>query len=94
MKSITDALVYAVTYINSRDAGDEDLAIEDDSAKGHIMAYLSDATHAEQDALADAAKRALAEEQSLIPPQQEMIDHFSIWMEDVLGRDWIGNNRI
>ena len=94
MKSITDALVYAVTYLNSRDAGDEDLADEDDSAIGHIMAYLSDATPAEQDALADAAKRALAEEQSLIPPQQEMMDHFSIWMEEMLGRDWNGNDRI
>jgi len=94
MDSIADALVYAVTHINCRNAGDEDLANEDDSAVGHIMAYLSEATLGEKNALADAAKRALAEEQSLYTPRQEMIDHFATWMEDIFGRDWNGNDQI
>lgn len=93
MNSIADALVYAVTYICTRDAEDEDLAEDDDSAISHIMAYLHDATPVEEDALANAAKRALAEEQSLITPQQTMIDHFSSWMEHMFGRDWEGNDR-
>ncbi len=93
MNSIADALVYAVTYICTRDTEDEDLAEDDDSAISHIMAYLDDATPVEEDALANAAKRALAEEQSLITPQQTMIDHFSSWMEHMFGRDWAGNDR-
>lgn len=94
MESIADALVYAVTYICTRDAEDEELIEEDDSAAGHIMAYLSNATPAEQDALADAAKRALAEEQSLNSPQPEMVEHFAVWMQHVFGPDWGGNERV
>ncbi len=93
MRSIADALVYATAYIGCRTAEDEELDDEDDSAIGHILAYLSDATPEEEDALANAAKRALSEEQSLISPQQEMIDLFSRWMELMLDRDWDGNGR-
>jgi len=91
MNSIADALVYAATHISCR--ADEDEDNEDDSAIGHIMAYLSRATSDEEDALANAAKRALAEERSLNTPQQELIDHFSTWMEQLFGRDWDGNDR-
>ena len=94
MNSIADALVYAVTYICTRDAEDEDLIADDDSAVSHLMAYLHDATPAEEDAIADAAKRALAEEQSLITPEPVMIEHFSMWMEHIFGRDWEGNERV
>lgn len=94
MKSIADALVYAVSYINCRDAEDEDLAEDGQSAVESITAYLADATAQEQDSLAAAASRALAEEQSLIYPRQEMIDDFSIWMEDMFGEDWVGNKRV
>jgi hypothetical protein len=93
MRSIADALVYATAYISSRTAENEELQNEDDSAMGHVMAYLSDATPEEEDALANAAKRALAEEQSLLSPQQEMIDLFSRWMELIISRDWDGNDR-
>lgn len=94
MNSITDALVYAVAHIRCRDASDEYLTDDDDSALGHIMAYLSEATLAERNALADAAKRALAEEQSLYTPRQEMMDYFATWMEDIFGRSWNGNDPI
>lgn len=93
MNSIADALVYAVAYISCRVDEDEDLDNEDGSVVGHIMAYLDHATPDEEDALANAAKRALAEERSLNTPQQEMIDHFSTWMEQLFGRDWDGNDR-
>ena len=58
------------------------------------MAYLNEATSAEQEALADAAKGALAEEQSLLTPEPVMIEHFSIWMEHIFGRDWEDNERV
>ena len=93
MKSIADALVYAVSYINCRDAEDDDLADDDVSAVESIAAYLSDATSAEQDALATAAKKALLEEQSLASPRRELIDDFSTWMEGLFGEDWVGNDR-
>lgn len=93
MNSIADALVYAVAHLSCRDAENEDLDNEDDAALGHIMAYLSEVATDEEDALANAAKRALAEERSLITPRQEMIDHFSNWMELMFGRDWEGNDR-
>lgn len=94
MDSISDALVYAVAHIRCRDASDEDTANDDDSALGHIMAYLSEATLAEKSALADAAKRALAEEQSLYGPNQEWMDLFATWMEDIFGRAWNGNEQV
>ena len=58
------------------------------------MAYLHNATPAEEEALAVAAKKALAEEQSLITPEPVMIEHFSMWMEHIFGRDWEGNERV
>ncbi len=94
MKAIADAMVYAAAYIDSRDQREE---FDDDdsaeSAMSHIMAYLSHATPAEEDALAAAAERALKEEQSLHHPQQDMIEFFSRWMEIMFGMDWDGNER-
>ena len=92
MDSIADAIVYAVAHISCRDESEESVE-DDDSALGHIMAYLSHATPEEKDALAAAAERALREEQSLHHPKQEMIDFFENWMEFMIGRDWDGNNR-
>ena len=97
MKSIADALVYAVAYINCHEIENEESFDDTEDASGtamsHIMAYLSHATPEEEEALAAAAKRALKEEQSLYYPQQEMIDFFERWMEYVLGGDWDGNER-
>ena len=94
MKAIADAIVYASAYIDSRDQREElDDDDSDESAMSHIMAYLSHATPAEEDALAAAAERALKEEQSLLHPQQDMIEFFSRWMEIMLGLDWDGNKR-
>ena len=92
MNSIADALVYAVASIVCREEC-EDSDECDDEAISHIMAYLSHATPEEEDALAAAAERALAEERSLHYPQQEMIDFFENWMRCVFGPDWDGNKR-
>ena len=92
MKSIADALVYSVAYLGCRE--DEDSTDDDETALSHIMAYLSQATPEEENALADAAERALEEERSLHHPQEEMIDIFSRWMEIMFGRDWDGNSRV
>lgn len=92
MNSIADALVYAIAHVACREES-EDFESSDDEAMSHIMAYLSDATPDEEEALAAAAERALAEEQSLHYPQQEMIDFFRNWMRCVFGPDWDGNQR-
>jgi hypothetical protein len=93
MKAIADAIVYAAAYIDSRDQREEFDDDRDESAMSHIMAYLSHATSTEEDALAEAAERALKEEQSLHHPQQDMIEFFSRSMEIMCGMDWDGNKR-
>lgn len=92
MKSLADAIVYAVTYINSREADDEGLD-DDVAALESIAGILANATKKEIDALAAAAKRALVDEKSADFPNEEMIEVLSTWMEDLFGGDWVGNDR-
>ena len=66
MNSMADALVYVVTYIGTREAEDEDLVADDDSAVSHIMAYLLDVTPTEIAALAGTARKSCTKEQLLI----------------------------
>ena len=81
MKSLADALVYAVVYINTRTNDDEDEDDADVGALELIAAMLSSATDAEKDALAEATKRALATKQSSRPRPQFIRDYGS-WMEN------------
>jgi hypothetical protein len=86
MHAIADALVYAVSYINCSALDDE--SRDDDGDVGaleSIAAYLRDATPAERDALAAAAERALAAEQSSPQPRHEFVRDYSRWMEDMFG---------
>ncbi|MEO1615026.1 MAG: hypothetical protein AAFV88_04200 [Planctomycetota bacterium] len=92
MKSLADAIVYGVTYINSREADDEGLD-DDVAALESIAGILANATKKEIDALAAAAKRALVDEKSADFPNEEMIEVLSTWMEDLFGGDWVGNDR-
>jgi hypothetical protein len=55
MKSIADALVYAVTYINLIGAKDEVYDDDDVNALESIAGMLNSATEEEQDALAAAS---------------------------------------
>ena len=69
MKAIADAIVYAAAYIDSRDQREEfDDDDSDESAMSHIMAYLSHATPAEEDALAAAAQRSSQRGAIVAPP--------------------------
>ena len=89
MKSIADALVYATTYINLKDAGDED---DDVGALESILSFISNASEKEKDALADAAKRA-HEAETKSNGREEWISDYASWMEDMFGEDWQGNER-
>lgn len=89
MKAIANSIVYAVAYINCRKGGDDDADVE---ALESIAFTLRSATDKELDALSDAAERALAEEKSG-SRREEFIRIYSMWMEDTIGDDWIGNRR-
>lgn len=92
MKATSDALVYAVTYINLREC---DRGADDDSDVGaleSIAAMLRSGTREEEDALAAAAERALVEERSGAG-REEFIRLYGTWMEDMFGEGWTGNNR-
>jgi hypothetical protein len=90
MKAIADALVYAVTYINLRNAGD---ALDDVGALESIAGFLHNASVEEENALAAAAERALAAELTLAP-REEFAKNYKTWMEDMFGEAWLGNKRV
>ena len=93
MNSIADALVYAVAHIGCREDVEDD-GESDSEALDHIGAYLANATREEEDVLAEAAQRALAEEKSLFDPNPEMVKFFENWMQFVFRWDWEGNERV
>jgi hypothetical protein len=96
MKSLADALVYAVSFINCRAVEDDDSNYDDGDvgALESIAAFLHTATPAEEDALAAAAERALAAEQAAPSPRPEFVEDYERWMEDMFGDGWEGNRRV
>jgi hypothetical protein len=54
---------------------------------------LDSATAEEQDALAAAAERALADEMNHAL-REEFVRDYKTWMEDMFGEGWVGNRRI
>src|SRR5262245_41964678 len=95
MDAIADALVYAVTYINCRgEDGDEEFLDDDVGALESIAACLRNTTPAEQDALATAAERALAEERSSRKPRPKFLRDYAHWMEEMFVEGWKGNRRV
>jgi len=93
MKAIADALVYAVTYINLRGGENEAYDDGDVGALESIAGMLHSATAEEEDALAAAAERALADETNHTS-RDEFIRDYQTWMEDIFGEDWVGNKRV
>jgi hypothetical protein len=95
MEKLADALVYAVSYINCRDEdGDETYLREDVKALEWLAHILQQTTDTEQDALAAAAKRALAAELAAgAPPDSKWVRDYGRWMEDMFGENWSGNER-
>lgn len=91
MRSLADALVYAVTYINLWD--DEREEYDDVGALESISAHLQDASPEEQNALAQAAERALAKELASANPRTAFVEDYRTWMEDMFGEPWLGNRR-
>lgn len=96
MDAIADALVYAVSYINCRPLEDHESRYDDDDvvALESIAAFLTTATPAEEDALAAAARRALAAELASPRPRPEFVEDYSRWMSDMFGEGWDGNQRV
>lgn len=95
MEAIADALVYAVTYINCRSLADAESRYDDGDvgALEGIAAFLHNATPAEEDALAVAAERTLAEERAAAAPRPEFVRDYERRMEDMFGEGWQGNCR-
>lgn len=94
MKSLADALVYAVAYIDICDDRDGDFLDDDVGALESIVGFLNDATTEEQDALAEAAQRALHQERASRQPRAKFIRAYENWMEETFGpEDWQGNRR-
>ena len=94
MKSLADALVYAVAYISVWDDRDEEYLDEDVGALESIATFLEDSTDAERDTLAEAAERALAAEKASSRPREDLLRGYSTWMEDMFGEEWTGNKRV
>lgn len=96
MEKLADALVYAVSYINCRDEdGDETYLRDDVKALEWLAHILHQATSEEQDALAAAAKRALAAELAAgAPPTSKWVRDYDTWMHDMFGEGWLGNERV
>jgi hypothetical protein len=95
MQAIADALVMAVTYINCRPFDAYETQLHDDvGTLDRIAAMLRAATVAEQDAVAAAADRAMAAEQTSSSPRPDFIEDYGRWMENMLGEGWNGNRRV
>jgi len=90
MKSLADAVVQAVTYINCRPDPDD----EDGNALTDIAVYLHQCSDEEKQALADAAERALKSIQTEGPRLPDWEAALSTFMEDTYGDEWQGNKRI
>lgn len=95
MKSLADAIVYAVVYIDLRDDPGEEYLEDDVGALESIGYYLHRATEAEKDALAEAAENARAKETASDRLRKKFVEAYQTWMEVIFGEDnWKGNKRI
>jgi hypothetical protein len=96
MRAIADALVYAVSYINCRPLDEHESRCDDDADVGaleSIAGRLHDASPQEQEALAAAAERALAQELGSARARPQFFSAYSSWMENMFGEGWEGNRR-
>jgi hypothetical protein len=93
--AVADALVYAISYIHVRSRPWNDEAHDDDlDSLGYVSYLLGGISEAEKDALALAAKRALARELANGATEDSpWVCDYRTWMQDLFGDDWIGNDR-
>ena len=94
MKSLADAVVYAVTYINCRPDPEERFLDGDSDALTDIAVYLHQCTDQEKQVLADAAERSLAGWRAAGSPRPDWEKSLSTFMEDIYGDEWQGNKRV
>ena len=94
MEKLADAVVYTVAYINTREEGAGACPEDDITAMESVSHMMQQASDAELDALAAAAKRALAQELAASYRRDAWVETYRTWMEDLFGGDgWIGNDR-
>ena len=93
MKTITDALVLAIAYIDFRRGDDESLLNDDVRVFESLVAILRDATAEERQQIATAAERALTQAQASPNPPSELISCLQSFMEDMSSNSWTGNDR-
>lgn len=58
-----------------------------------IASYLAKSSAGEQDALSQAAERALASERASGRPRDAFVADLHAWMENMFGDPWNGNRR-
>ena len=91
MNSLADAIVFAVSYIDSAPDPREERLDDDVRALESIADYLSRASSQELDALAAAAIRQAADARKM--HDHEAAAKLDTWMEDMCGDSWVGNVR-
>jgi hypothetical protein len=91
LRTLADALVFAVSYIDSAPASAPDRIDDDVQALESIAAYLGEASAAELDALAAAADRQAHEARAA--GDDDTATKLDTWMEDTCGEPWVGNQR-
>ena len=94
MESIARALVFAVTYLSTRE---DDADSQDDvKALESIAGFLAEATDGEKDALAAAADLAHREmvERNQHQVRPDVVSDYESWMENMFVEGWEGNRRI
>jgi len=93
MKALADALVYVITTIDTAPRDRPEQLDDDVKMLESLVAFLHEATDPELDALAAAAERALAAERAAEWSSQQLIDSYSLFMENLL-EGWQGNRRV
>ena len=85
MHVLADALIYALAYINVA-PGNDDRHDDDCRALESIVHTLSGSSIAEQEALADAAMRAIATESAAASPNHLLISTYRDVLDDLRER--------
>lgn len=85
MNTLADALIYALAYLNVAH-GDDDRQDDDCRAFESVIDTLTRSSAAEQQALVDAAARAIAAESSAEPQNHLLISTYRDILDDLQER--------
>ena len=81
MRGLADALTYAIAYLNVA-TGDDDRHDDDCRALESIVHTLDSCSVAEQQALADAATRAITRESAVASPNNLLVSTYRDILDD------------